>query len=508
MSYDFTNGEFLGSFGTGFGYPFTLAAWVKLPGQGDPRGTGQIGDFQTFLVWGVDNASDNNQARLSMGNSADELFRAVTQDTTGGNTNCDYNFSDGAYDNVWVPIVSTFDNSEDESFIYVGSTSQKSDPAVTLRTIIGTPDELIIGRRAEGDNPWVGKIAEVVVANSVWSQAQIASYMSGGVASEIDSSAHYYSLKLDDDTPDDEGVGTGPTLSLTGTADWDSDHPTITPGGGGGEIINRVLTSSTVVTDPVPGYQLQQIRPANSNAELTDAAFVIYTIGKFIDESFVVGDSFVLKKNLRKAIIDAVSIQDAINIANSWFVRLTDAIQLSDGMNYVVFGTKRVTLSDSINSVDSYVKELFINQSQTFFRLRTDGFDLSDGIDSAVYANFGNQRTDSLSVDDAIFLRFFNSRPVSDQIEILSDLLGVSRRRYLFTSDAFYLTDSLVVERLRIRDRKLTDGFYFDAALFKDRQYIRKKQLFDGIEVIDDDWFETGSTLQPSVEIFIDVEEY
>ena len=38
--------------------------------------------------------------------------------------------------------------------------------------------------------------------------------------------------------------------------------------------------------------------------------------------------------------------------------------------------------------------------------------------------------------------------------------------------------------------------------------YAFYMELFDQIEVIDDDWFETGSTLQPSVEIFIDVEEY
>lgn len=237
MSYNFTNGELSGTFGTGFGYPFTLAAWVKLPV------TGQTNDFQTFLVWGVDNTSDDNQARLSMGNSADEVFRIVTQSGTG-NTNTDWPFVDGTYDDVWVPIVATCGSGVQT--IYVGSYA--GGQTGSTRTITGTPKELIIGRRGPADNPWVGKIAEVAVSSSVWNQEQIEAYMAGARVPGIDASASYYSLELDDDTPSDEGVGSGPTLALSGTADWDADHPDIGYGSDAQSVTATAESPISVIT--------------------------------------------------------------------------------------------------------------------------------------------------------------------------------------------------------------------------------------------------------------------
>lgn len=219
MSYDFTNGEFLGSFGTGFNYPFTLAAWVRLPA------TGQDGDFQTVLAWGVDNTSDNNQVRISMGSAADEVFRVVSQDNTGGNTATDWQFVDGTYNDVWVPIVATCGSGTQTIYVatYSGSASGST------RSIFGDPDELCIGKRHANTRPWVGKIAEVVVANSIWNQSQIEAYMAGGVATDIDSSCYYYPLKIDDDTPADASGNGGPTLSMTGTVDFSDppDHPPV-----------------------------------------------------------------------------------------------------------------------------------------------------------------------------------------------------------------------------------------------------------------------------------------
>jgi hypothetical protein len=108
-----------------------------------------------------------------------------------------------------------------------------------------------------------------------------------------------------------------------------------------GEVINRVLTENTVVTDPIPGYQLTQERPANSNVELlTDAAFLYYAFARLVIEYLSLTDQYIIEQNLRRDLSDVASLSDAIEVLHQYFRSVSDSIAVSDGFTKSI--TRRI----------------------------------------------------------------------------------------------------------------------------------------------------------------------
>lgn len=218
MSYSFGEGELSGTFGTGFDYPITLACYIKA----NPL-WGSQGD--TFISFSVADDSTNNSVQIRLGDSTTEDIRGVTTDNAGGDSASEYGFTNGTYDDYWLPLVGVFTNQWTRT-IYVDSYSNSGENS-SGRALTGTPEHFCIGRRPNPSAGFHGLIAECIVSRSTWSQAQIEAYMAGNVSAAIDANCYYYPLDIDDDTPSDQSGNGGPTLSLSGTGDYNSDHPVI-----------------------------------------------------------------------------------------------------------------------------------------------------------------------------------------------------------------------------------------------------------------------------------------
>ena len=254
-----------------------------------------------------------------------------------------------------------------------------------------------------------------------------------------------------------------------------------------GAIINRVLTSSTVVTDPVPGYQLYQDRAANSNVTtFSEAMFLYYAFNRLAYENLSIDDAYLADRLLRRELSDVVSMGGAIELLQDRFAELSEAIAIED---------------DFIKSV-----ELGGTPSTTYTRKKTDRVDTV--VDNATATFLGiieRQKSDSLSLNDFEFLQWFRNRSVADQIGIANELLFMTQSKVRL--DSMDIIDNVIVSEQRTRNITVIEAMQLTDNKRRTLQYIQDRILFDSFDLYEVRKWRTGSTLQPSVEIKTGIEE-
>jgi hypothetical protein len=285
-------------------------------------------------------------------------------------------------------------------------------------------------------------------------------------------------LDIDCDGREDLSVVGNPRMRFGGVIAFTFDGPNFPSAG---QTINRVLKSNTIVTDPIPGYQLTQERPANSNINLlTDAAFLYYAFARLVVENLSPTDQYIMEQNLRRDLSDVASLSDAIEVLRS----VSDSIAVSDGF------TKSITIGEI---------------GTTYSKVRTDVLSVQDSFDAVFLGIVQKQTLDTIALGEAEFLTRFMNRTIPEQVAIVTDLMNFTRGRVIL--DSCRAVDDLSISRLRINNIAITDAFTLNDNAVPNVQYVKQRTLLDAMEVLDSDWFETGSTLQPSVRIETGIEE-
>jgi hypothetical protein len=483
MSFQFGSGDYADATFTGEpDVPFTLMCWIR-------RSAALWAvTAQDYIMQVDDNLSDNN-------NSARLLACDGTADTvaaeywSSSSTHDEYTFSGTTWDDVWVPVIGVFRTDSDRQ-IYMKDSTLTGGGDTGSKTATGPFPNLRVGASISDYENFGGYIAEVCVWDKALSTSEIDQLWTAaetGVDPSSVANANcigYWPLSVNQTSHDDESGNGGPTLTITG-ATHSELHPTITGGGGGGETFNRVLTENTVVTDPVPGYQLIQKRPANSNINLlTDAAFLYYAFARLIVEYLPLTDQYIIEQSLRRDLSEAANLTDAITTLRQYFRDLSDAIEVSDGF------TKSITIGEI---------------GTTYSKVRTDVLRVTDSFD-AVFLGIVNQEVlDTIAFGEAEFLARFCNRSLAEQIAIVSDLINISRSKVI--RDDLLASDSFTAIRTKIDNVVTLDNFALTDAYERDLQYIKRKQLSDVFSVLDSKWFESGTTLEPAVKIETGIEE-
>lgn len=328
-----------------------------------------------------------------------------------------------------------------------------------------------------------------------------------------------------------------------------------------GEVINRVLTETTVITDPVPGSLLKKERAANSNVDLLVDAMFLYTAhARLVQDNFSVGDQYVIGQNLDRALSEAVSVEDALAIFHRSFREISEVISLDDALLAKnIYGrvqadllslvdtsrqsiTRSQLLPDGFAPTDLFQKVVTIGEVSQTFVVLLDDLVFVDDVVPIKKGNLVRQQTDTISVDEFIALStlrqslFVETLLVEDSLAfgrtknqldandslVVTDNDASFKKRNRSVVDGFadtqdnliqqiirghallddvQMTDSIAVKSFRLFDVILADDIDIADDIEFQKTGIVKKQLSDALLLTDSDWFETGSTLQPSVEI-------
>jgi hypothetical protein len=138
-------------------------------------------------------------------------------------------------------------------------------------------------------------------------------------------------------------------------------------------------------------------------------------------------------------------------------------------------------------------------------KVRTDVLSVQDSFDAVFLGIVQKQTLDTIALGEAEFLTRFMNRTIPEQVAIVTDLMNFTRGRVIL--DSCRAVDDLSISRLRINNIAITDAFTLNDNAVPNVQYVKQRTLLDAMEVLDSDWFETGSTLQPSVRIETGIEE-
>jgi hypothetical protein len=193
-----------------------------------------------------------------------------------------------------------------------------------------------------------------------------------------------------------------------------------------GTVINRVLTSTAAITDPIPGSIFTKKRPGERIELFTDALFIYYTYARLVQDNFSLTDQIILEQNLRRQLLDAASITDVVNTLVSYYRQLSDSISLTDDIR------KTIIVPDS---VDNFVTV-------------QDSVDVSDSIFAAFVGTSERIELDSLLVNEAALIQRFRARTAPEQIAIIADLLRLSHHK--IRNDYVAISDDLIVSRSAI----------------------------------------------------------
>jgi hypothetical protein len=219
------------------------------------------------------------------------------------------------------------------------------------------------------------------------------------------------------ETPDEwSGLGTG--------FDGGDFLFAIKPAAGeGGAVINRVLTETTVITDPVPGSILKKERASNSNVELfADTVFLHLAHARLVQDNFDIEDQFIIEQELRRALSNALTPQDTVQILRKSFRELSDIIAISDNLQ----------------------KTVTVGTGATNFRTVGDGIGVRDETVSAKLGIHVIQLMDSLSVNEAEVIDRLVNRSFADQVAMLESMLMEHSK---YRRDNVSVTDDMIVTR-------------------------------------------------------------
>lgn len=208
------------------GHPMTVSIWVK-------KTAAQWADSGADYAWNMayDFSTDQNQLRCLTGTDSASFVML----TTGSTTTSTKTFTDGDYDDLWVPIICKFPAADSRTIYVENSAGAGNTPTVTRN--ITALDSFRLGRLMNLIGGFEGKLAEVAVWDKALSNAeidQINPTSETGPAANTIASANcvgYWPLDTDTATHVDQSGTSNGSFTEVGTRVFDSDHPTITTAG-------------------------------------------------------------------------------------------------------------------------------------------------------------------------------------------------------------------------------------------------------------------------------------
>lgn len=225
----FTDGKAIGQLASGLTYPITLAIYFKY----DTQPT--VGEF--YLMLGANTGTETNMISVS-GSSTAGRVSGTRKDTSGSGSNANFTGTAGQFDGQWTCLV------------YVATTTNNTDIYVVDSSNVGTNnsgrtinslDEIIVGNGLELTDPATVNLAEAAIWSTALSTTEVDEFC--GAAEEADIAAiqsasleGYWSFNTNNTTQADLSGNGGPDLTLSGTWEFDADHPAIThPSSGAAE---------------------------------------------------------------------------------------------------------------------------------------------------------------------------------------------------------------------------------------------------------------------------------
>lgn len=296
-----------------------------------------------------------------------------------------------------------------------------------------------------------------------------------------------------------------------------------------GTVVERTLTSSTVVTDPVPGYVLEQNRefPGDKITTLADLMSTYYVYARVAQQHAAMNHRIL--RSIVDRTFDAATIEDALAIVrrnlrdfaeyvdtvDDLIARrviqpsvAVDTLSINDTVDVSLFGQKNKILSEYIDLVDGISKQIEIGLGQIIFRVRRSNATVTDNVDmekfyrrnlldtvsvndafiADTYRSTIQDVSDSIALGEEAFVRRFLRRSVGEQIALITDLIRISRNNFGVITDTIDLNDSIVVTRPPARRART----------------LQNQLVVDDLSLR----VEFGSLLQPSVVITTDIEMY
>lgn len=225
MSYTGFGSDYLqAAFGSTYGYPFSVAMWIK-----KSAAQWADGNADYLFCFGENFTDDISYVRVYSG--TDSVLMAVS---AGGSFNTTtLAFTDGDYDDTWVPVVITMASSTDRDIYIEDSTNTAGG---SLARLLENLDSFRLGRLMTAIGGFEGKIAEVALFNKVLLSGEIDALQTSaetGPAPNTVASADciaYWPLATDQATHTDQSGNSGPSMTEQNTPTFDSDHPTIISG--------------------------------------------------------------------------------------------------------------------------------------------------------------------------------------------------------------------------------------------------------------------------------------
>lgn len=205
-----------------------------------------------------------------------------------------------------------------------------------------------------------------------------------------------------------------------------------------GTVVNRVLTESTVVTDPVAGYVLSS-RPGDRIQTLEDAVFIYTVFGRSAVDNLSASDAFVILQGLDRKLVDAVSLTDLLNILRSSFNKLIEAVSITDSIQRAIaIGKIKSEALILVDSMNKRIERVSLRQEQLL---------VSDSFRKTVDAGLSSQTFVKI-IEDSLVL-FDQPAPVKSGVIIRSKLDGVAveelkainRMRNRTFNDGAFVTD-------------------------------------------------------------------
>lgn len=247
MSYSFdgANDWLRGTFNSTYGYPITLAAWVKITDH----------PVATDLAVQLGNISNSDNDSLQIRTSSTDNRWSATSVSSGGGT-ATTNITQNI-DNTWTPMVATFTSDSLRNFYFPGDNAQS-----TATIVVGQAMQYVgIGANLADGFDFTGLIAEVAIWDKILTTQEIDDYLGGDAASGIAASdlIGYWPLDTNGGLAN-EGVDTGGDLTASGNAAFNADHPTIS----GGSPAPTFDTAPAVQSNTSTAYTISYNADANA----------------------------------------------------------------------------------------------------------------------------------------------------------------------------------------------------------------------------------------------------
>ena len=218
--------RFHATMGTTYGPVLTISCWIK-------KDATQWANGSADYAWTFNYASnsDDNAFRLYTGTDT-MTIAARTTSTESENVS----FTDGTYDDIWVPVIFQ-GNASNDRYGYIENSTNQSTQGLDTKNLTAL-DEFRVGRIMVGVGAFEGKIAEIAIWNKALSSTEIdqlcpvlgAGPKATAIASAKANLIAYWPLDYESTTQVDES-GNGESSLVEGGSGsnlvYDADHPII-----------------------------------------------------------------------------------------------------------------------------------------------------------------------------------------------------------------------------------------------------------------------------------------